>query len=302
MAAAMSGAVDLAAVKARSEAQARAATAPPPASGRTAVEVDETTFQAEVIDRSFQVPVLLEFTVAREPAAAEFTAALQRAAEQAGGRWVLAVVDAEASPRLTQSLQVRAVPTVLSVVGGQLVPELAFQGALPPEQLTEFLAALVQVGQQAGLTGAPPADDDAEPQTPSDPRLDAAEDALQDGDFDLAEQRYRAVLDAEPAHAEAKAALLQVQVLRRWSALPPDALAAADADPGDVARQLVAADALFAAQRVDDALDRLLTTLTRAAGEDRDAVRERLVEYFEVLGPDDPRVGPARRRLAAALF
>ncbi|MCW2528777.1 MAG: Thioredoxin domain protein, partial [Pseudonocardiales bacterium] len=60
MAAAMSGAVDLAAVKARSEAQARAAQAPPPAPGAPVVADDEASYQTEVMDRSFQVPVLLD--------------------------------------------------------------------------------------------------------------------------------------------------------------------------------------------------------------------------------------------------
>ena len=53
---------------------------------------------------------------------------------------------------------------------------------------------------------------------------------------------------------------------------------------------------------VDSALGRLLTLVKRVSGEERDAVRERLIEYFDILGPDDPRVGPARRELAAALF
>jgi len=46
----------------------------------------------------------------------------------------------------------------------------------------------------------------------------------------------------------------------------------------------------------------LLGLVRRVSGEDRDAVRERLIEYFDLLGPDDPRVAPARRALANALF
>ena len=53
---------------------------------------------------------------------------------------------------------------------------------------------------------------------------------------------------------------------------------------------------------VDGALRRLLDLLARTSGDDRDAVRERLIEYFDLLGPDDPRVPPARREMARALF
>ena len=65
---------------------------------------------------------------------------------------------------------------------------------------------------------------------------------------------------------------------------------------------LAAADLAFVSNDIDGALRRLLDTLTRTGGDERESVRARLVEYFELLGPDDPRVGPARRRLAAALF
>ena len=306
MTAAMSGAVDLAAVKARSEAQARAATAPPPTAGASVIDVSEATFQAEVLDRSFQVPVLLDLWAEWCEPCKQLSPLLEKLALEGNGSWVLAKIDVDANPRITQSLQVQSIPTVFAVIGGQLVP--GFQGALPEAQLREFVTAVLTAGHQQGLTGAGPAVEGEQPAAdqpvgpPPDPRFDAAEQALQDGDYDLALQRYQAILDAEPANADAKDAIAQVRVMSRLATLAPGAVERAAADPTDVEAVLGAADTHLAAAKVDEALKTLLDAFARLAGDDRDAVRTRLVEYFEILGPDDPRVGPARRRLAAALF
>ena len=191
----MSGAVDLAAVKARSEAQARAATAPPPAAGATVVDVTEATFQAEVLDRSFQVPVLLDLWAEWCEPCKQLSPVLEKLADEGNGSWVLARIDVDANPRIAQSLQVQSIPTVFAVIAGQLVP--GFQGALPEPQLREFVTAVLQAGGQAGLTGAgaPPAEGDEPAGPPADVRFAAAEEALEDGDFDLAASRYRAILE-----------------------------------------------------------------------------------------------------------
>jgi len=130
----------------------------------------------------------------------------------------------------------------------------------------------------------------------------AAEQALQDGDYALAAERYQAIVAAEPANVEAALALRQVRLFERIDALDPSIAARAEAAPDDVDAQLGAADLELAGNNVEAAFERLLATLTRTAGDERDRVRERLLEYFDVLGPDDPRVGPARRQLARALF
>jgi putative thioredoxin len=305
----MSGAVDLAAVKARNEAAARAAEAPPPAPGSTVIDVTEATFQAEVLDRSFQVPVLLDLWADWCQPCKQLSPILEKLAIEGGGSWVLAKIDTEANPRITQALQVQGIPAVFAVIGGQLVP--GFQGALPEDQVREFVGAVLQAAGEAGLTGAgtpPPVAEgdgtgpDAESEPPGDPRFVSAEDALQDGDYALAAQRYQSILDAEPANADAALALRQVRLLERIEQLDPAIVARADTAPDDVEAQLAAADYALAGNDADGALTRLISLVGRVFGDDRDAVRERVIEYFDILGPDDPSVAPARRALARALF
>src|SRR3954447_12916087 len=113
--AAMSGAVDLAAVKARSEAAARAASAPPPSGGQYVIDATEANFQAEVLDRSFQVPVLLDLWAEWCQPCKQLSPMLERLAQESAGAWVLAKIDTEANPRITQMLQVQGIPTVFAV-------------------------------------------------------------------------------------------------------------------------------------------------------------------------------------------
>jgi putative thioredoxin len=304
MVAAMAGAVDLAAVKARSEAAARAAEAPAPDASNSVVDVTEATFQSEVLDRSFQVPVVIDVRSERSEASKQLTPTLRRVATEAAGQWVLAIVDIDANPRVAQALQVQAVPTVFAVIGGQLVP--GFAGALPEAEVREFVAAVLEAGNSAGLSAAAPdagtPESEGVIQPPADPRFVAAENALEAGEYAAAAEAYRAILAEEPANEQAVLALRQTEFLIRVDAIPEDAVSRAAAAPDDVAAQLGAADAELAAGDADAALARLLGLVRTSSGEERDLVRDRLVEYFDLLGPDDPRVPAARRDLANALF
>jgi putative thioredoxin len=317
MSAALSGAVDLGALKARADAARQRATTPPPPPGGAGgsdagpspwvLDVTEATFQS-VVERSLEVPVVVELTAAWSPEAGQLSPVLERAARAGGGTWLLARVDLDANPRIGQVFGVQSVPTVVAIAGGQ--PIDAFAGPLPEAEFGQWIDRLLDAlrdrlpGIKAAEAnrGASPVGDDEPMAEPEDPRFTAAEEAFEQGDFAAAEAAYEAILAAEPANAEAKAALAQVRFTARAEAVPSDAIAKADGNPDDLDAQLAAADLELATNDVEKAFKRLIDTVRRVYGEDRDKVREHLVNLFELFPPDDERVAKARRNLASALY
>ncbi|MFC5061361.1 tetratricopeptide repeat protein [Actinomycetospora atypica] len=317
----MAGAVDLSGLKARAEqrsapptrpAAGNGAAPPPPAGGAptggVVVDVTEDTFQAEVIERSMTVPVVVDLWAEWCQPCKQLSPTLEKLAKEGNGSWILAKVDVDANPRIAQMFQVQSIPTVHVVVAQQ--PVTSFSGVQPEAELRTWIAQILDAlrDRMPGIAEAEargPADPDgaAEPEPePEDPRFTAAEDALDRGDYDAAVAAYEQILAVEPANAEAQAALAQVRFMARAEAADPSAVTAADAAPDDVAAQKAAADAELAGGQVEAAFDRLVTTVQRTFGEDRDAAREHLVGLFELFAPDDPRVTTARRALARALY
>src|SRR5699024_5096259 len=121
--------------------------------------------------------------------------------------------------------------------------------------------------------------------------------------LDAAVASYEKHLQESPADAEAKAGLATVSLMRRTQGADLAAAREAAAQrPDDLDAQLLVADLDMLGGHVDDAFARLLEQLRGADQETKDAVRARLLGLFEVAGPGDPRVAPARRRLANLLF
>lgn len=303
LAASMAGALDLSALKARATAPPPA---PAPANGTAAptgsnspyiIDVTEASFQADVIDRSMQVPVVLDLWASWCEPCKQLSPILEKLAIEGNGAWILAKLDVDANPRIAQALRIQGIPAVKAVLQGQLVAE--FSGAIPEAEARQFVAALVEAAGGAVPEGAASAD--AVASEPEDPRVLAAEDAMGRGDFEAAAAAYQAILDSEPAHPYAADALLQVRFMQRLEGTGPDTVAVADATPDDVAAQCAAADVLVAQGRVEDAFSRLVELVRRTTGADRDTAREHLVSLFAVVG-DDPRVATARRNLTNALF
>ncbi|MGW3496052.1 tetratricopeptide repeat protein [Streptomyces sp. NPDC001020] len=317
----MSGVVDLAAVKAAQEAKAKAEQARAEAARQggggavspadLVIDVDEAGFERDVLQRSTEVPVVIDFWAEWCQPCKQLSPVLERLATEYNGRFVLAKIDVDANQTLMQQFGVQGIPAVFAVVAGQALP--LFQGVTPEQQIRATLDQLVEVAEQRfGLTGLT-VDADAEPggaqvapqpaAGPYDALLEAAVRALDAGDLGGAVQAYKNVLSDDPGNTEAKLGLAQAELLQRVRDLDPQRVRKDAAEkPGDVQAQIVAADLDLVGGHVEDAFGRLIETVQRTAGGDRDAVRLRLLELFEVVGADDPRVTAARRALARALF
>ncbi|MEV0781425.1 tetratricopeptide repeat protein [Streptomyces sp. NPDC050423] len=319
----MSGVVDLAAVKAAGEAKAKAEQARAESArqgGPAAVpvsslvfDVDEAGFESDVLQRSAEVPVVIDFWAEWCEPCKQLGPLLERLAHEYSGRFVLAKVDVDANQMLMQQFGIQGIPAVFAVVAGQALP--LFQGAAPESQIRQTLDQLIQVGEERfGLTGIVVDQDAAAPDAaaqepapvpagPYDALLEAAAQALDASDFAGAVQAYKNVLSDEPANSEAKLGLAQAELLARVQKTDPQQVRKDAAEnPADVPAQLAAADLDLVGGHVEDAFGRLVETVRRTFGDDRDRVRVRLLELFEVIGPDDPRVGAARTALARVLF
>ncbi|MFG2119831.1 tetratricopeptide repeat protein [Streptomyces sp. NPDC048710] len=316
----MSGVVDLAAVKAAQEAkskaeQARAEAARQGGAGAVSpadlvIDVDEAGFERDVLQRSAEVPVVIDFWAEWCQPCKQLSPVLERLAVEYDGRFLLAKIDVDANQMLMQQFGVQGIPAVFAVVAGQALP--LFQGAAGEQQIRQTLDQLVQVAEQRfGLTGLT-VDPDAQPGAaaerevpagPYDALLEAAVQALDAGDLGGAVQAYKNVLADDPANTEANLGLAQAELLQRVQGMDPQQVRKEAAEkPGDVDAQIAAADLDLVGGHVEDAFGRLIETVQRTVSDDRDAVRRRLLELFEVVGPEDPRVIGARRALARALF
>ncbi|MFJ8439612.1 tetratricopeptide repeat protein [Kitasatospora griseola] len=315
---ALRGAVDLAAVKAAGEAaqkaeQTRAERARQAATGEApaladyplVLDVTEDTFESEVVQRSTEVPVVVDFWAEWCGPCKQLSPILERLAEEYAGRIVLAKIDVDTNPLIAQQFGIQGIPAVMAVVAGQLVP--LFQGAENEANVRKVLDQLIAVAEQRfGIVGTAAGGAGAveeAPRVPADPALEAAHDALDRGDLGGAVQAYQNVLSERPGHVEAKLGLAQAQLLQRVEKLDPQQVRSdAAADAKDVQAQLRAADLDLVGGHVEDAFGRLVDTVAKTFGDDRDTARLRLLELFEVIGSEDPRTVAARQALARVLF
>ncbi|MGB3331456.1 MAG: tetratricopeptide repeat protein [Mycobacterium sp.] len=293
---ALAGAVDLSGLKKPAQSDGAAGNAPAPPG---ATEITEANFEDEVLVRSNQVPVVVLLWSPRSEACIQLADSLAALAQEDNAegapKWSLATVNVDVAPRVAQVFGVDAVPTVIALAAGQ--PITSFQGPQPPDQLRRWVDSLVSAtaGKLAG-------GGDAEQPEQVDPVLAQARDQLDAGDFPAARASYQALLETDPNHVEAKGALRQLTFLERATSRQPDAPAQADADPGNVEAAFAAADVQILNQDVTAAFDRLIALVRRTAGDERTAVRSRLVELFELFDPADPEVVAGRRSLANALY
>jgi putative thioredoxin len=164
---------------------------------------------------------------------------------------------------------------------------------------------VVDVAAKAGLAGissdaeAQVSLDNNEVEKPIDPRFVKAFEAMEAGEWDVAENVFREVLNNSPADEEAKIGVVQVGLFKRTDGIDFDSVIGKSLD--DLATYLEVADALMMLGQVAPALDLLIAGVKEFSGEDRDNLKQRLLDFFVLIGEVE-EVRTARRQLTNALF
>jgi putative thioredoxin len=245
------------------------------------IEVSEQTFEQDVIAKSNEVPVVVDFWADWCGPCRSLSPVLERLADEADGSWVLAKIDVDANQGLAARFGIQGIPAVHAFKDGKEIAE--FVGALPEPQVRQWLT---QLGP-----------------SPADLAYEEGVEAEQSGDPDGALVAYRKTLDMQPDHGPARAARERLELASRVADIDvPAARARLDADPSDVQAAVDVADAAAAEGRMDEAVSTLIDSIKATAGEDRDRARIHLLRLLDTLPSDHPISLRARKALSLALF
>jgi len=237
------------------------------------MDVTDQTFQADVLERSMAVPVVVDLWAPWCGPCKTLGPILEKVVAETGGAVELAQVNVDENPRVAQAFGVQSIPAVFAISRGQVVDQ--FIGALPEAQVSAFVQRLAPVRSEADLLAA-------------------------SGD----EASLRRALELEPDHAGAIQALARLLIDRGE---PTEALTLLGRIPETDAIRALAADARLLEAGVDvsdagrDEIVAKLDGLLEQVGQD-DAARQEFVDLLEALGPNDDRTNEYRRALAARLF
>ena len=302
----MRGAIDLGALAQARQAQSAANSALANAPSGVVIDVDENDFQQKVIDASNQVPVVVDLWAEWCGPCKQLSPVLEKIAAEFNGKFILAKVDIDKNQNIAAAFQVQSIPAVFAIIAGSAAP--LFQGAQPESQVRQVLTEVIRIANEQGVKGTVNQEEQQveqenkseEPQT--DPKLEAAFNAIEKGNFSEAKNIYQEMLNQNPKDETAIAGLAQVGLLERSTTLNENEIRKNASDKKNIEAQLELADLELMKGNPEAGFSVLINAIRITSGQDRDKLRERLLELFVVVGDSDPHVLKARRDLASALF
>ncbi len=274
--------------------------------------VAESEFEAKVIDRSLEVPILTLFWSQRSSGSVQLKSVLEKLATEFKGAFELAEMEAETAMRLVQMLQIQVAPTVYLFKEGQ--PVDAFQGSLSEKQVRERLAHFVEPPEQDPMEFARAAYAAGDLETAksafeaalqsngalTEAHLGLARIALQSGDHDEAAAQLDLIPEEDSNFAAAKR-LRSVFGFAEYAG-EENAVRAALASDDSAENWYKLGATLVISGQYEQALDAFLEVVSRSRSYLEDGGRKAVVSLFDLIGPEDPAVLRARRRLASLLF
>lgn len=311
----LAGAIDLSSLRkpepslAAAAASAAGQPAQPAESGSSTFSVPSLVAQGteanlkNFLTISNSVPVVIDFYATWSEQSKELSPKLEKLVVAQKGRILMVRIDIEAEPKLAQAFQVNTAPTLVAVMKGQ--PIELFNGDQSMDSIVAVFSRLLEVAGENGMTGSVSVAENGEsvapePEPTLPPRHLAAFNAIDAGNYAEAIAQYEAALLESPADSLAKAGLAQAKLLLRTDGI--DFEQVLGSSPTDLESTLLKADACVAVGHAAEGFTTILTRFATADKADREALRLRLLELFEVSPPDAPEVAAARRQLAVMLY
>jgi putative thioredoxin len=253
------------------------------------------------LELSSKVVVLVDFFSTEVEESIALSKKLETIVASLDGKVLLSRVNVVDQPRVVEAFAVTQPATLLAMMAGQPVP--LFSGDINQEKIEEVISKLLLVAAKNGITSTAVIDTNLEPapttaQLP--PKHKAAVELLNSGAYADAKAVYQQILNETPSDPIAAAGVAQSELLLRLEGVDVDHVL--NNPPQNFDELLVAADALLAIGDYADAFDALLVNFAEASQEDKNAMRERLLQYFEIVGKSTPEVVAARNRLTSMLF